>query len=99
MFEHALDFVRNGNGAKDDHVRMRLRGPHIALGHWGDGGTKLFDHRLRGTSALANVAILTTLKTNVVCHVNEHSPAEKAAQLRPVQGEQTFDDYKWSRLE
>ena len=98
VLEHALDFLANGSGAEDHHVGMRLRGPHVTLRHGSDGGAKLFDHRLRGTAALAHIALLAALQTNVVGHVNENSGAQKVAQLRPVQGEQTFDDHKWRGL-
>jgi len=79
MLQHALDLLRYGSGAEHQDMSVRLRGPYVKLGHGSDRGAKLLDDRIRGASALAHIAVLAALQTNVVGHVNEHARIQKAS--------------------
>jgi len=94
LFQHTLDRILYGSSTEDHDLSMRLGGPHITLRHRGDRGMKLLDDRLRRTAPFAHIALLATLETDVIRHVNVDSGAQDAAQFRPVQREKPLDDHE-----
>jgi hypothetical protein len=99
VFEHAGHAVCNRLRAGDQNVGVVARWPNISLGHRSDGSTELFDYRFRSSAALADVAFLAAKERNTVGDIHINPRAQKLAQLWPVQGEESFEDYEFFGLQ